>query len=96
MGLSLCKIPFIYLIKCINYIYNFNKYLISSHNTRNITQYTTRFKLYSNYFNNFICKPFFRFISPKPLDKELSIEELCFIHDMKEEELNYELAFGSI
>lgn len=50
----------------------------------------------SNYYKDSIFGSYFLIASPIPILEELSIEELCFIHDMKEEEIEYELEFGSI
>lgn len=89
MGSSLCIIPFNYFIKC---IYDINNFLTNPYNVRN----RVCSDMPPNYFNDSIFEPFFIHASPVPMIDELSIEELCFIHDMKEEDLNYELSFGSV
>ncbi len=50
----------------------------------------------SNYYNNYRLESYFLTASPVPVLEELSIEELCYVHGMKKEEIMYELEFGSI
>jgi hypothetical protein len=50
----------------------------------------------SNYYRDSVFGSCFLIISPVPVMSDLSIEELCYVHDMNENDIVYELEFGSI
>lgn len=50
----------------------------------------------NNYYRDSVFGSYFLTVSPVPIMSDLSIEELCYVHDMNEDAIVYELEFGSI
>jgi hypothetical protein len=67
------------ILSPINYLFEL---IFKPYNPRNRVCSTV-----SNYYNDSVFGSYFVVVSPIPIVEELSIEDLCFEHDMKKEEI---------